>query len=66
MGDLSFEEAYDFYCHSLEALNNTELDNSKEYFRKVFSVTGGRMVVIEKYIIQASTQNEPILNGNSY
>ena len=71
LGDLTFDEAYDFYLHCLEEIYGSEIDGnlfstSKEDFQKVFYMTGGRMFFIETFIQQISETGQKINEGNTY
>lgn len=69
LGDLTYEEAYDYYIHALrerfgEQVNPKLFGESKESFDRVFHLTGGRMYFIDDYISQVSRKNTPITMRN--
>ena len=69
LGDLPYEEAYAYYLHALdkrfgENVNPELFGKSKEFFDRVFHLTGGRMYFIEDYIGQVSRKKTPIVTGS--
>ena len=62
VGDLTRDEAYRFYLSLLEKLPEDEsvlFDKTEEYFASsVFYLTGGRVLVIKRFIIQTLSENE--------
>lgn len=70
LGDLPYEEAYVYYLHALdkrfgEQVNSKLFGKSKEFFDRVFHLTGGRMF-IEKFISQVSRTKTPIDKRDFY
>ena len=65
LGDLTFDESYDYYLNCLENkfgkdLNARLYNKSKDAFKNVFHMTGGRMLFIEKFINQISQDKKTI------
>ena len=68
LGDLTFDESYDYYLHCLEVKFGNNLDTrlfnkSKDAFQKVFHMTGGRTWFIQDFINQISQNNKTIDSG---
>lgn len=68
---MPFDEAYHYYLHALnerfgENVNSNLFGKSKDFFERVFHLTGGRMHFIEKFISQVSGTKTPIDTGSFY
>jgi hypothetical protein len=69
LGDLTFDEAYEFYLDTLEkkfgqAIDSSLYTTSKDGFKDVFHMTGGRMWFIRDFINQISQTGQRIESGN--
>ena len=68
VGDLTFDEAYEYYVHRLNEKFGDNLDKSlfstsKEDFNRVFHLTGGRMWFIQSYINRVYQKKKRIDSG---
>ena len=71
LGDLTFDESYDYYLNCLEENFGNDLDThlfdkSKDAFKKVFHMTGGRMLFIEDFINQIYQTDTTIESGKFF
>ena len=68
LGDLTKKEAHNYFCHEINTLSKEEQDlfsTDCQSFEHVYHLTGGRMLFIDKYIIQVRASG-PIKEGKLF